>query len=367
MTTSALATAVACVATAAPAFAYDVNENLSLGLTLAAVGQCQEVSGADAPDTCRGAVPVQLEAAFRPGEGHQLGLVLGFAAGSALNPASPFVLAPWAADLEDDVKDLNGRNRDYLLGAWYRYDATLGEDHTLGAAVGILDSTAFLDENAYANDEFTQFMSEAFVNSGSYGLPSYDAGAGVQWAYGPWAVSAIGMNVGENDDGSNYNFYGAQFAYHVETDLGAGNYRLIVAGTSDDFLDPTGTRTEDRLAFGLSFDQAFGELVGAFLRAAWQEDDALVDYAAAYSGGVQLNGVGWGREADAIGIGYAYLTGGNAGIDHSQVVETYYRFGFTEEVSLTADLQWLEDNYDSHADGDDTDGWVFGLRLTAAF
>jgi ferrous iron transport protein B len=53
-------------------------------------------------------------------------------------------------------------------------------------------------------------MNEAFVNSGSYGLPSYDAGAAVQWELGDWSVSALALNVGENDDGNNYNFFGAQ-------------------------------------------------------------------------------------------------------------------------------------------------------------
>jgi porin len=120
MNTTSLATAVAWLAAAAPAAAYDVNENLSIGVTLAAAGQCQSGPGDDAPDCCRGAVPFQLEGAFRPAEGHELGFKLGFAAGNGLNPVSPFVLAPWAADLEDDVKNLNGRDRDYLLAASYR-------------------------------------------------------------------------------------------------------------------------------------------------------------------------------------------------------------------------------------------------------
>jgi porin len=135
------------------------------------------------------------------------------------------------------------------------------------------------------------------------------------------------MNVGENGDGSNYNLFGAQLAYHVETDLGAGNSRLILAGTSDEYLDPTGTRKERRCAVGISFDQAFGEVVGAFLRPASRDEDALVDYRALYSGGLNLSGVGFGREIDNVRVGYAYLTGGNADRDHTQVFETCYRFG----------------------------------------
>ena len=366
MKTSHLATAVAWLVAAAPTAAYDVNDNLSLGVTLAAVGQCQNVSGDDTADSCRGAMPFQLEGAFRPAEGHELGFKLGFAAGNGLNAISPFALAPWAADLEDDVSNINGRDRDYLLAAWYRYEAQLAEDNRLGAAIGILDSTGYLDNNEYANDEYTQFMNKVFVNSGSYGLPSYDTGAAVQWELGDWSVSAVAMNVGENDDGNNYNFFGAQLAYHFETDLGAGNYRLILAGTSDDFLDPTGTQTTRRFAGGLSFDQSLGEVVGAFLRFAWQDEDALVDYRALYSGGLNVKGAAWGREADNVGIGYAYLPGGNAGLDHTLVFETYYRFGVTDEVAITADVQWMKDDYRAGTDDDDRDGWILGLRFSAA-
>lgn len=73
-----------------------------------------------------------------------------------------------------------------------------------------MDSTDYLDGNEYANDEYTQFMNEALVNSGSYGLPSYAPGAALEWAAGPWSLNAIGMNVAENDDGNNFNFWGVQ-------------------------------------------------------------------------------------------------------------------------------------------------------------
>jgi porin len=135
------------------------------------------------------------------------------------------------------------------------------------------------------------------------------------------------MNVGENGDGSNYNPFGAQLAYHVETDLGAGNARLVLAGTGDELLDPTGTRKERRFAVGISFHQAFGEVVGTFLRLASHDEDGLVHYRALYSGGLIPSGVGFGRQNDNVGVGYAYLTSGNADRDHTRAVETYYRFG----------------------------------------
>lgn len=357
---------------ATPALAYDLNDNFSIGGVLAATGQCQTLNSSSAvfDDECKGAMPFQLELSLRPNERNEFFMKLGFGVDNGLNEVSPWVLAPWATDLEDDVRDINGRSRDYLMAAWYKHTFEFKDESTLGISVGLLDSTDYLDGNEYANDEYTQFMNEVFVNSGSYGLPSYDAGAALEWESGPWSVNALGINVGENDDGNNFNFWGGQLAYQAETEMGTGNYRVIVAGASSDFLDPTGTVEEDRLALGFSLDQAFGDVVGGFVRVAWQTDDAAVDYKALYSGGLNFNGSGWNREHDNIGIGYAYLPGGNLDIDASQAFEVYYRFGLTEEVGITADVQYLRDEYVNgidELDDDNISGWVFGLRLAATF
>ena len=63
-------------------------------------------------------------------------------------------LAPWSADLEDDVKDINGRGRNYLLTAWYRHDFPITPNNTLSATLGLIDATEYLDTNAFANDEY---------------------------------------------------------------------------------------------------------------------------------------------------------------------------------------------------------------------
>jgi porin len=211
-------------------------------------------------------------------------------------------------------------------------------------------------------------MNEVFVNSGSHGLPSYDAGAALEYARGAWTFNAVGMNIGENEDGHNFNFWGAQLGYHPETSLGGGNYRVLVTGASRAFLDPSETEKENRLAWGFSFDQALGDVVGAFLRFAWQTEDAAVAYKALFSGGLNFRGNGWGRESDNIGVGYAYLPGGNLDVDHSQVFEAYYRAGLNQYLSVTADAQYMEDDLEQ-ADPrqDDPSGWIVGLRVTAAF
>ncbi len=400
-----------------PAFSYDLNDTLSIGGILAATGQCQDVSarlpaegyGQAIPDTspqefdttldsvdntCRGGMPVQLEIDFHPTEQDQFFVAFGWAIDDALNEVSPWRLAPWAADLEADVEDINGSSRDYLLQAWYRHEFRLAGENSIAGTLGILDSTAYLDTNEYANDEYTQFMNEAFVNAGNYNLPSYDAGVALEGRFGAFSLDAVGMNIDENDDGHNYNFWGVQAGWHPEFERGAGNYRILLSGTSSAFLSPSSYtqpdpgaaddqepvlvdgaplvevpgKRESLLSWGLSFDQAVGESLGLFLRLTWQDTAAAVDYEALYSGGINVLGNAWNRPDDNIGLGYAYLEGGNTDMRRTNVFEGYYRLALNEYVAITADLQYMSDELARVSpDQEDPEGWIFGLRLTAAF
>jgi len=391
--TFAVVLAVALGATGG-ARAYDLNDKLTIGGLLAGAFQCQQVSGlADAQNLCRGAMAFQPELFYNPTEQDQFFVKFGFAAGNGLDQDSPFVLASWAADLEDGVKDINGRDRSYLLEAWYAHTFKIAADNTIQITGGIIDPAFYVNENAYANNEYTQFMNEAFVNSRTAFLPAYDGGGVLVWKFRDWTFSGIGMNVGENDDGNNYNYYAAEADYRLTTALGEGNYRIMYSGTSRAFLDPEGEQREKRAGWVLSFDQAFGPVVGVFLRMGWQSDDALIDLQSEYSGGFNFKGTVWGRAADNIGIAFAYLEGPNwspavAGaivepidpqvidgtveapaeaaqvLARTNVFEAYYRFAFNDYLALSADVQYMKDKY---REGDDVDGWVFGLRAVAEF
>jgi len=345
------------------AFGYDITDKFSIGGVLAGAYQYQ--SGDNIDDKGRGALPFQPEFSFRPTERDEIFTKFGFAAGNGLNGVTEFNLATWAADLEDDVKDINGRNRDYLLTAWYKHTFEFSNNNALGLTGGIIDATDYVDENAYANDEYTQFMNQALVNGPNGFAPSYDIGGAVEWKIGNWDITGVGMNVGENDDGNNYNFFTAQIGYTVNTSLGEGNYRLIGQGNSKEFLDKNGKK-ENRLAALLSFDQELGDIIGAWIRFGWQDDDALVDYDYLLSGGLNITGKWYGREKDNIGIGYAYLNGaGDSDFDYTQVAEVYWRFVLNDYFAVTADLQYMQDKFDT--DEDDIDGFIPGIRATVEF
>jgi len=353
------------MALCAPASAYDVTERFSIGGVIAGSMQCQSLSGNSGADNdCNGALPLQPEASFRATGRDEFFVKAGFASGNGLNDKSPFILAPWAADLQDDVKDINGSGRDYLLTAWYRHTFSLRQESTLDATIGLIDATDYLDENAYSNDEYTQFMNEALVNGPNAFLPSYDTGGALVWNTGPWSLRGVIMDVNENDDGNDYTFYGAQLGYTLQSKLGEGNYRLLVDHTSDDFFDDRGESMHCRTSFLFSFDQQLGDVVGAFLRFGWQDDSAAVNYDAIWSGGINISGNPWKRDDDNIGLGYAYLDGGNLDISRSQVAEAYYRFVINTYLALSADIQYMKDDL---INTDNPAGFMYGLRLTAEF
>lgn len=338
---------------------------LSVGGVLSGAYQYQMLdSPYDAADGGHGAVVFQPEVSFKLTEKDELFAKFGFAAGNGLNGASPFALAPWAAPMEDDVKDINGRNRDYLLTAWYAHSFEFGEDGVLQLSAGIIDATDYLDQNAYSNDEHTQFMNEALVNAANTFFPSFDLGGAALLNVGQFEIAVVGMNVAENDNGNGYNFYGAEFEYELESSLGNGVYRIIPAITTKAFLDPAGVEKESRHMLIFSFDQEFGENFGAWVRFGTQDDKALVTHARLLSGGIDLSGGLWRRAEDNIGIGYAYLDEGNDTIESSQVFEAYYRYVMTDFLALTVDAQYMNDKYYV---GSGPSGYVLGVRGAVEF
>ena len=334
---------------------------------LAGAYQYESISGpANAESVGRGAVPLTVDVSITPTDADEVFFSLGFTAGNGLNGVTALTLSPWAANMEDDVKNINGRNRDYLLTAGYKHTFTIGKDASLGLTGGIIDATGYLDRNAYANDQDAQFMNGALVNGPNGFAPSYDIGGAAEWGYGPIYVNAVVMDVGKNDDGNNYTFYGIEVGYNLSTPLGEGTYRVIYEGGSKAFINTAGTALAERRALFLSLDQQVGSGWGIWLRLGTQTKDAAVEFGDIYSGGVDIKGGLWGREQDNIGIGYGYLNGGDTGTKNAQIGEAYVRFALSELFALTLDVQYQDNRYDAGA-GTDTTGWVYGTRGVVAF
>jgi hypothetical protein len=142
------------------------------------------------------------------------------------------------------------------------------------------------------------------------------------------------------------------------------HYRVIVNHSSDDFLDDNGDSTHRRASVLFSFDRQLGDVVGAFLRIGRQDDAAAVNYDTIWSGGINISGSPWNRSADNIGLGYAYIEGGNLDISQSQVAEACYRFVVNDHLALSANIQYMKDDLRNQQD---PAGFIYGLSFTAEF
>jgi porin len=91
----------------------------------------------------------------------------------------------------------------------------------------------------------------------------------------------------------------------------------------------------------------------------------VIVYDTLYSGGLNITGTWYGREGDNVGIGYAYLNG-KYDLNYTQVAGVYRRFVLNDHFTLTADLQYMKDKFDT-PNMDDLEGIIGGIRMTAEF
>ena len=347
-----------------PVEAHELTEKLSLDGVLSGAVQCQQLTDDTAgDDTCKSAIPLQPELTYRPSRHDRLFLKLGFAAGNGLNEVSPFNIPPWGADLNDDVENINGSGRDYVLEAWYEHVFELDRRNRIGITLGIIDASQYLDQNAYANDEYIQFMNPSLSNAPNTFFPAYDPGIAAEWYIGEWAFSGVLMDVHQVNSPDKYTFYGLQAGYRLDTGLGTGNYRISLNGDRD-FIDEAGRSKQKNDIVIISIDQQFGNKIGAFTRVGWRLDDELINYRAIYSGGIDIRGATWGRILDNIGIGLVYLDGGNRRIIRTRIAEAYYRMVLNPYLAFTADIQYMRDEY-FQIEG--AEGVIYSFRATVNF
>ena len=356
-----------------PARAWQVNDHLAVDTAMHSFVQYGNYSHAIDGDGKRlhdktGAVGIlDLATELRPAPTDELYARARFVKGNGLNKFEGEAHAPYGGDLHDDVKDINGSNRDYLLEAWYRHSFRLASDTRLAASAGIIDSTRYIDENAYANDPDSQFMNEVFSNNNLPSFPSYSGGGALELESGHWSLHAVYMRL-KNDQDRNYNYHAGQLGYRLSTRLGEGNYRLFGFLTNNRFDNARGNRANKRLnGFGVSVDQQLGDTWGVFLRGGHQGNDAAVEFDRQFSFGVNVNGRLWQRPQDEFGLAWSWLGGTDTSkFDDTRVAEAYVRFQLIDHADLSFDLQYEKDSMAGHRDRDPS-LWVVGTRINAWF
>ncbi len=316
----------------------------------------------------------------------------------------------WGTDIgEDRVGNLFGLNADafgdesiMVRQLWYEQSLL---DEKIRVRVGKLDLALDLDTNTYANDENTQFLNPALVNTGNLPLPDY--GLGVQLVVEPvdwfYLVAAVAdARADGRETGFRTTFHGADHLF-AALELGLlpvwqtvwgelpGGYRFGVwydpqpkvrfvrnpdDGDPDDRSPPPMKR--DDVGFYFNMDQMLfrekpGDAedtqgLGFFLRCGWAPGDANAVHRFWNLGG-QYQGLIPTRDADVLAFGFAQgilsdRLRGNRSPGRESVYELYYSIHVFPWLFITPDFQWV---VDPGADGATPSAFVAGLRVQVVF
>lgn len=222
-------------------------------------------------------------------------------------------------------------------------------------SVGKTEPLIFMDDNALANCEVTQFWGKPFVNNPM--LDSEDEYAPlVAIGYSPRErVSLVGIYQSssrprrEGDeqkdkykDGFDEPFVGGQLTYSRLICDREGNYRLYGWVQAYDQPELTGSGTDKGWGIGISADQALTERLGAFGRFGYS-NEKVYEVPWFWSLGTVLTGPIPGRGDDQIGLGIAGLKANEDFADDDTELhsELYYRGVVCEHFALTVDVQYV--------------------------
>ncbi len=239
-----------------------------------------------------------------------------------------YSISTTADDLEDYLKNINDTGREYLLELFYQ--KAIGKFTLIG---GLIDSTAFIDANKYANDEHTQFLNDVFVNNPIAALPSYNSGVYIHYQITD-STGVSGVYMQNKPDKGNVGI--VEIEYETEN-IGVRPYYFYVFGG------------EELKGFGLSGDYSFGNK-GVFLRVGNSNTDQ--DYFV--SGGFEISNI---FKNDKFGFGYGYIHGKN-NTDDIHVSEAYYSYTLDKHTTLTADIQYMKEIEEN---------FIYGGRLYISF
>ena len=248
-----------------------------------------------------------------------------------------------------------------LREAWLRTELF---SQKLALTAGRLDLTNFFDRNAAANDETTQFLSDALVNNPALGLAAN--GSGLAAVFDP--KNGFNFKIGfqqSNPEATNLNdsiYWLTEVGYLMTPfGLGEGSYRAWYRAAE--------AAGQTSTAWGLSLDQKIAQPVTLFGRygdghvpTGAEDETAFSSGQHFWSGGVQFQEGVVFNPLDSWGIGYSQTR--LAAGDKEHLVEGYYNFQLSEKLRLSFHL--------SHAlevpAGAEKYGFLVpGVRLQASF
>lgn len=257
------------------------------------------------------------------------------------------------ANLNTIADDNPGDEGVSLLEAYYTQTFL---DERLFLSMGKTEQFVFIDDNAFANHEYTQFIGKPFVNDTVLdGEDEYTPLLAVggspmerlklvflfQSSSRPYLEEDLQKS--KYDDIFDTPFLAGQMTYSPEIYGLPGNYRLYVWGATYQRPEIGDEEGADRgWGVGLSLDQKVHEKVGLFARLGYH-NDSVYEVPWSWSAGANIVGVIPARSEDEVGLGVAGLVANhdleNDGVEYH--FEAYYRIVLSEYFSISPDLQYV--------------------------
>lgn len=258
-------------------------------------------------------------------------------------------------------------NQVSVTEAWFEHKFT----DAFGMTFGVIDPTSSLDDNAYANDETSQFLSNIFRNAPVISFGDNAIGIKAVYETDKFDVSAQYLNVentveigpdeeANNDDITRHGFASAQINFKPGLIDGMeGNYRAYVWGLLDGGVKwEDGEKTTD-YGFGVSIDQQLSEMFGVFARYSWKRSDAVSSSVSTVYGDLdspcnQTWSIGGQAKVKALGdediVGLAFgqvMVSDDAkdayGYDFKAEdhLEVYYSWNIADYLAVTPSIQYI--------------------------
>lgn len=271
----------------------------------------------------------------------------------------------------------------------------------------------FFDDNRYAHDARSQFLQWGLVGAAGFDYAAdargFTNGLVLEWEDGSWATRQGFFMVAKRPNGLALDqqvFKGFQSLFELDRFWWLGNHpgaaRLILGASSTKAArwdqmasaveagqDPSNFsgRRHVRPMLAFNAEQELTATLGAFLRLGWGEGTRRnwmyteQDWSA--SAGLALNGLGWDRPNDTIGLGFnlggisrehrrflaaggiGFITGdGRLRYGPEANVETYYDAQLYAGLNAALDLQLVQNPAYNRDRGPAV---VIGARMRAAF
>ena len=245
------------------------------------------------------------------------------------------------------------------------------------------------DGNAYAKDTRKDFMNWSMWAPGAFDYSADKVGLSygttAEFNQKQWALRGGYFLIDSESNSNNFDprvFQRGQYIVELETryqlfsqpgklrtiawltSANAGSYRDTLNNPALN-LDISQTRT-GRIKYGyvINLEQAVTDDIGLFGRWSWNDGKteimAFTDIDSSLAMGTSIKGTKWGRPDDVIGIGGAinglsqdhrdFIAAGGLGVligdgalnyRKERILETYYAYALTKQLTLTADYQLI--------------------------